>query len=161
MATAADRSRPAAPIRPGTMPSGWVLRAAVSAHVVVISGQPVFAGVFLSGDYDGLRLHEAGANATTSVGYVQLAVAIVVWVRLRRVWPFVATAALVTAETVQYFAGMAGALWLHLPLGVATVAALVVQFVDVWRRPLGRRMKDHGARVRTVAVPEPRESDDE
>ncbi|MEV4003992.1 hypothetical protein [Actinomadura sp. NPDC049753] len=162
MATAADRSRLAAPVRPGTlrrtMPSGWVLRAAVSAHVVVIFGQPVFAGVFLSGDYDGLRLHEAGANVTTSIGYAQLVVAIVVWVRLRLVWPFVATTALVAAETVQYFAGMAGALWLHLPLGVATIAALVVQFVDVWRRPLGRRKENHRPQMQTATAPE---SDDD
>ncbi|MGI5200535.1 hypothetical protein ACQEU6_02875 [Spirillospora sp. CA-108201] len=47
----------------------------------------MFAGVFLSGDYDGLRLDEAGANVTTSVGYAQLVVAIVVWARLRRVRP--------------------------------------------------------------------------
>ncbi|MFP3964951.1 hypothetical protein SMC26_21735 [Actinomadura fulvescens] len=115
---------------------------------MAIFGQPVFAGVFMSGDYDGLRLHEAGANVTTSLGYVQLIVAIVVWVRLRRVWPFVGTSALVAAETVQYFAGMEGALWLHFPLGVATIAALVVQFTDVWRRPLGRRP---GREPRTVA----------
>lgn len=164
MATAADRSRPAAPIRPGTvrrtMPSGWVLRAAVSAHVVVIFGQPVFAGVFLSGDYGGLRLHEAGANVTTSIGYAQLVVAIVVWARLRLVWPFVATATLVAAETVQYFAGMAGALWLHLPLGVATIAALVVQFVDVWRHPIGRRTENRRAQARTATAPERQENDD-
>ncbi|MGI5200534.1 hypothetical protein ACQEU6_02870 [Spirillospora sp. CA-108201] len=66
-----------------------------------------------------------------------------------------------TAETVQYFAGMAGALWRHLPLGVATIAALVVQFVDVWRRPLGRRSETHRARVRTAKAPARKESDDE
>jgi len=42
----------------------------------------------------------------------------------------------VTAETVQYFAGRDGALWLHLPLGVATIAGVVVQFVGVWRHPI-------------------------
>ncbi|TDD93727.1 hypothetical protein E1298_08610 [Actinomadura rubrisoli] len=119
--------------------SGWVLRAVVSVHLVAIFGQPVFAGVFLSGDYDGLRWHEAGANVTTSVGYVQLIAAIVVWVRLRQSWPFLVTLALVVAETVQYFAGMDGALWLHLPLGVITIVALAVVFIAVWRRPLQRR----------------------
>ncbi|WP_051467416.1 hypothetical protein [Actinomadura oligospora] len=126
-----------------TRPSWWVLRAVVSTHLVAIFGQPVFAGVLLSGDYDGLGLHEAGANLTTSLGYVQLIVTIVIWTRLRRAWPFIATLALVLAETVQYFAGMAGALWLHLPLGVATIAALVVQFIDVWRRPLTREEPTH------------------
>ncbi|MEV0384737.1 hypothetical protein [Nonomuraea sp. NPDC050643] len=120
-------------------PIGWVLRAVVSAHTVAIVAQPVFAGVYLSGDYDGLRWHVAGADVVTSIGLAQVVVAIVVWVRLRRVWPLLATSAVVAAETVQYFAGLDGALWLHLPLGVMTVAALVVLFIAVWCRPLRRR----------------------
>ncbi|GAA2287017.1 hypothetical protein GCM10010149_36650 [Nonomuraea roseoviolacea subsp. roseoviolacea] len=121
-----------------TTPTGWTLRAVVSAHAVAIAGQPVFAGVYLSGDYDGLSLHTAGANVVTSLGYVQLIVAIAVWVRLRQAWPFLTTAAVVAAETVQYFAGLDGTLWLHLPLGVMTIVAVAVQFIDVWRRPLRR-----------------------
>ena len=82
--------------------------------------------------------HEC-AGVVTSIGYLQLFAGIAVWVRLRRAWPFATTAAVVAAETVQYFAGLEGALWLHIPLGVMTVAALVVQFIDVWRRPLPRK----------------------
>ncbi|MGC4938802.1 hypothetical protein [Kribbella sp. DT2] len=114
------------------MSSDGILRGLVSAHLVTIVAQPVFAGVFLSGDYDGLRWHELGANVVTSIGYLQLVVAIVVWVRRRVSWPFVATLVLVGAETAQYFAGLAGALWLHLPLGVMTIAGLVVLFIAVW-----------------------------
>ncbi|MGW2426211.1 hypothetical protein ACWC0C_44645 [Streptomyces sp. NPDC001709] len=113
-----------------------VLRAVVSAHLVAIVGQPVFAGIYLSGVYDGLGWHAIGADVVTSLGYVQLIAAVVLWVRLRRAWPFLATLALVAAETVQYFAGTAGALWLHLPLGVMTIAGLVVLFIAVWRRPV-------------------------
>jgi hypothetical protein len=119
--------------------SQWVLRGLVSAHLVAIAGQPVFAGVYLSGDFDGLRMHAAGANVTTSIGYLQVIAAAVVWVRLRQSWPFVASLAVVGAETVQYFAGTGGALWLHIPLGVMTVAAVVMLFVAVWRQPLVRR----------------------
>ncbi|MEU6782181.1 hypothetical protein ABZ912_23505 [Nonomuraea angiospora] len=115
------------------------LRAVVSAHVVAIVGQPVFAGVYLTGDFDGLRWHAIGADVVTSIGYLQVIVAIVVWIRLRRVWPFLATTAAVAAETVQYFAGLDGALWLHIPLGVMTVVTLVVLFIAVWSRPLSRR----------------------
>ncbi|MEU8148882.1 hypothetical protein [Nonomuraea sp. NPDC048901] len=115
-----------------TTPTGWTLRAVVSAHVVAVVGQPVFAGAYLTGDFDSLRWHAVGADVVTSIGYLQVAVAIVVWIRLRRVWPFLATMAVVTAETVQYFAGLDGALWLHIPLGVMTVAALVVLFIAVW-----------------------------
>ncbi|MEU7835624.1 hypothetical protein [Nonomuraea sp. NPDC049129] len=115
-----------------TTPTGWTLRAVVSAHVVAVVGQPVFAGAYLTGDFDSLRWHAVGADVVTSIGYLQVAVAIVVWIRLRRVWPFLATMAVVAAETVQYFAGLDGALWLHIPLGVMTVAALVVLFIAVW-----------------------------
>lgn len=148
MVSAADTARPAPPVSPDAprrrRMSGWVLRAVVSIHLVAIFGQPVFAGVFLSGDYDGLRWHEFGANVTTTVGYVQLLAAAVVWVRLRRSWPFLATSALVGAETVQYFAGMEGALWLHLPLGVITIAALAVAFVAVWHLPLQSKRDGSG-----------------
>ena len=115
----------------------------------------MFAGVYLSGDYDGLRWHAVGADIVTSIGYLQVIVAIVVWVRLRQVWPFLATLALVAAETVQYFAGLNGALWLHIPLGVMTIAALVVQFIAVWRRPVQRL-----ERVGTLRKPEQREAGD-
>jgi hypothetical protein len=107
--------------------------------MAAIAGQPVLAGVYLTGDFDGLRWHAVGADVVTFIGYLQVIAAIVVWVRLRQVWPFLATMAVVAAETVQYFAGLDGALWLHIPLGVVTVAALVVQFIAVWRRPLLRR----------------------
>jgi hypothetical protein len=119
--------------------SEWTLRAVVSAHVLAIIGQPVFAGVYLSGDFDSLHWHAVGANLVTSIGYVQVIAAIVVWVRLRQLWPFLATTVVVAAETAEYFAGLDGALWLHIPLGVMIVAALVVQFVAVWRRPVLRR----------------------
>ncbi|MEV0353547.1 hypothetical protein AB0H88_48025 [Nonomuraea sp. NPDC050680] len=126
-----------------TTPTGWTLRAVVSAHVVAIVGQPVFAGAYLTGDFDSLRWHAVGADVVTSIGYLQVIVAIVAWIRLRQAWPFLATVAVVAAETVQYFAGLDGALWLHIPLGVMTVAALVVLFIAVWRRPLARREVHH------------------
>ncbi|HEY3556256.1 MAG TPA: hypothetical protein VGL05_02265 [Kribbella sp.] len=125
------------------MVSGWILRGLVTAHLVVIFGQPVFAGVYLSGDFDGLRLHAVGADIVTSIGYLQVIAAVVVWVRLRQVWPFVASLGVVVAETVQYFAGQDGALWLHIPLGVITVAAVVMMFVALWRQPVVRREAQH------------------
>lgn len=125
------------------MVSGWLLRGLVSAHLVAVFGQPVFAGVYLSGDFDGLRMHAVGADIVTGIGYLQVIAAAVVWVRLRQVWPFVASLGVVVAETVQYFAGQDGALWLHLPLGVVTVAAVVMLFVAIWRMPVVRREVQH------------------
>lgn len=134
-----DRREQASRTAAKTWPSGWVFRAIVSVHLLAIVVQPVFAGVYLSGDYDSLGWHEAGANVVTAIGYVQLAAAVVVWVRLRQRWPLAPSIALVVAETVQYYAGMHSALWLHIPLGVMIVAAVVVQFIAVWRGPLARR----------------------
>ncbi|HEY1179933.1 MAG TPA: hypothetical protein VGF17_27570 [Phytomonospora sp.] len=142
MVTAVNEIRAAATgPSPRTRPSGWVLRALAVAHVVVVVGQPVFAGVYLSGDFDGLRLHAIGADVVFYLAMAQVVAAIVVWVRLGLVWPFAASFVVLAAETVQYFAGMEGALWLHLPLGVLTIAGIVLLFVAVWRRPLARAAK--------------------
>ena len=122
-----------------TRPSGWAFRIIVTAHLLAIAAQPVFAGVYLSGDFDSLGWHEADANAATTIGYVQLVAAIVVLARLHQRWPLAPSIAIVIAETVQYFAGMLGALWLHIPLGVIIVVAIVLQFIAVWRGPLGKR----------------------
>lgn len=167
MVTTADRRRPDIPASADAAHRGRaavrVLRAVVSMHLVAIFGQPVFAGTYLSGDYDGLHWHEVGANVTTSIGYVQLISAIVVWVRLRQIWPFLVTVALVAAETVQYFAGMEGALWLHLPLGVITIVAVAVVFIAVWRQPLRSRPRPRprSEPVQTKAEPARQRDDDE
>ncbi|MFF4381719.1 hypothetical protein [Kitasatospora sp. NPDC001547] len=110
-----------------------------AAHTVALFGQPVFAGVYLSGDYDALGWHAAGADTVTSLGYLQLVAALVCRIRLRRSWPLAGAFAVAVAESVQYFAGLGGALWLHLPLGVATIAATVVLTIALWRTPLPPR----------------------
>jgi hypothetical protein len=37
----------------------------------VTAGQPVFAGVYLTGDFDGRRRHAAGADVVASIGCLQ------------------------------------------------------------------------------------------
>jgi hypothetical protein len=126
---------------PRTGRIGWTLRVAVSLHTLVILGQPLFAGMYLSGDYDGLASHATGADIVSYISTLQLVVAAVAWVKLRRAWPCLVSAALLAAELVQYLAGMDGALWLHIPLGVMLVAAVVVMCCAVWLRPLPRRSR--------------------
>ncbi len=133
--------RPDAPPESRTAASGWVLRAVVTAHLIAGFGQPVFAGVYLSGDFDGLSWHVVGADLVSTIGIVQIGAAVAVWIRVRRAWPLWASVALTAGETAQYFAGMDGALWLHLPLGVALVAGIAGLFAAVWMRPLPRRRK--------------------
>ena len=125
----------------GTAVSGWFLRAAATAQLLAGFAQPIFAGVYLSGDFDGLAWHVIGADLVSYLGIVQVAAAVAVWIRVRRAWPFWASLSLVAGATAQYFAGMDGVLWLHFPLGVALVAGITVVFAAVWMRPLPRRPK--------------------
>ncbi|WP_335987846.1 hypothetical protein [Glycomyces sp. MUSA5-2] len=140
----APAAAPATPEPPAerTAASGWVLRGVSTAYLVAGFAQPVFAGVYLSGDFDGLAWHMRGADLVSYIAIAHLVTAGVVWARARRAWPFWASLALVTGVTAQYFAGMWGELWLHFPLGVALVAGIAGMFAAVWRRPLPRRRKE-------------------
>jgi hypothetical protein len=135
--TAAPPEAGPAPER--TAASGWVLRAVATAHLLAGFAQPVFAGVYLSGDFDALSWHVVGADLVSSLGIAQTAAAVAVWIRVRRAWPFWASLALVLGASAQYLAGLEGALWLHFPLGVALVAGISAVFAAVWLRPLPRR----------------------
>jgi hypothetical protein len=128
-----------------TAVSGWVLR--IAAALFLIGGylQPVFAGVYLSGDFDGLAWHLMGADTLSVISIAQVGAAAAVWIRVRRAWPFWASLALLLGGVAQYFAGMDGALWLHLPLGVTLIAGITVVTAALWMRPLPRRVK--GART--------------
>lgn len=130
-----------APPEPATAASGWILRAVATLHLLAGFLQPVFAGVFLSGDFDGLAWHVIGADLVSYIGIAQIGAAIAVWIRVRRAWPFWASLALTVGTTAQYFAGMDGALWLHLPLGVTLIVGIAATFAAVWMRPLPRRRK--------------------
>jgi hypothetical protein len=124
-----------------TAVSGWVLRAAATLFLIGGFVQPVFAGVYLSGDFDGLAWHVMGGDLLSFISIAQLGAAVAVWIRVRRAWPFWASLALLIGGVMQYFAGMEGALWLHLPLGVALIAGITVTFAALWMRPLPRRVK--------------------
>jgi hypothetical protein len=109
------------------------VRVLITIHALLIFGQPVFAGLYLSGDYDSLALHAAGANYVSYLSYLQVLVTLALWITRGPRWPFVASVLLTAGETAQYFAGLAGALDLHIPLGVALVASATVTTVAVWR----------------------------
>lgn len=124
------------PLSPRHVPGRWplgTLRAIATIHVVAIFAQPVFAGRFLTGDYDMLRLHALGADLVFYLGLAQLAAALVLWRRGGLRWPAVVSLAVALGETAQYFAGLAGALDLHVPLGVALVTTAAIILVALWR----------------------------
>ncbi|GAB2592839.1 hypothetical protein GCM10027168_27250 [Streptomyces capparidis] len=116
-----------------------VNRVLVSVHAVAITGQPVFAGGYLSGDYDMIWPHRWGADVVASLGYAQVLAALVLWLVRGPSWLLGVSVLIAAGETAQYFAGLAGALDLHIPLGVALVTAMALTTVAVWR-PQTRRV---------------------
>ncbi len=110
-----------------------VNRVLVSAHAVAIIGQPVFAGGYLGGDYDMLWLHKWGADAVSYLAYAQILAALVLWLVRGPRWLFWVSLLLAAGETAQYLAGKAGALDLHIPLGVALVTGVVLTTIGIWR----------------------------
>ncbi|MGK3206664.1 hypothetical protein [Amycolatopsis sp. MEPSY49] len=110
-----------------------VTRGFATVHAIAIFGQPVFAGSYLTGDYAMLALHRFGADLVFSIGLAQLVATALLWWRGGPRWPFWASLLLLAGETAQYFAGLAGALDLHIPLGVALVTLAVVVLIAIWR----------------------------
>lgn len=110
-----------------------LLRVLAAVHGVGIFAQPVLAGMLLGGRYDALSWHATGADVVFYLGLAQVLVALWVWVLRGPRWPTGVAALIATGETAQYVAGLAGALDLHVPLGVALVAATVVFVVALWR----------------------------
>jgi hypothetical protein len=111
-----------------------VLRWCVTVHTVAIFAQPVLAGRYLTGDYDMLALHRLGADLVGYLGVAQLVVAALLWWRGGTRWPFLASLLLLLGESGQYFAGVAGALDLHVPLGVALATGAAIMTVTIWRK---------------------------
>jgi hypothetical protein len=109
------------------------VRAIAAVHVVAIFAQPVFAGRYLVGDYDMLAVHALGADLVFFLGLVQLTAALVLWWRGGVRWPAGVSLLLALGETGQYFAGLAGALDLHFPLGVALVTLATIMLVALSR----------------------------
>ncbi|MER7016045.1 hypothetical protein ABT324_31835 [Saccharopolyspora sp. NPDC000359] len=126
-------ARTAKPARRGALPALVALRAIATAHAIAIFAQPVFAGVFLSGDYDMLHMHAIGADVVFYLVLVQLAIALLLWARRGPRWPSGVTALIVLGETGQYFAGLAGGLDVHFPLGVALTALTTAAVIALWR----------------------------
>jgi hypothetical protein len=125
------------PVR-ATGVAGRLFRAAVTVHTVAALGQPVFAGVYLTGEIGGLDWHARGADVVFSLGLLQAAVGAVASARMRRRWPVTVSVLIVAAEAGQYMAGLSGLLWVHLPLGVMIIAALAVSSAAVWAGPRER-----------------------
>ncbi|MCO1660148.1 hypothetical protein [Pseudonocardia humida] len=109
----------------------WLLRFALTAHLLAVLVQPVLAGLFLTGDVDAIALHGVIGSALVLVTLITTAVAVGYVLGGRgRLWILPALVALFLVEGVQIGAGYAHELTLHVPLGVAL--AVLAALLAVW-----------------------------
>jgi len=111
------------------------LRIAVTVHAATIFLQPVLAGRYLAGDFDILTLHAINAAVVVLTGLVLVPIAIVVRRRGGPRWLPWLCLGLFVGELLQTAIGYAQLVGLHVPLGVALVAVVLVLLTSVWRRP--------------------------
>lgn len=130
MTTSAVRTPPV-----GAGALATALRVAVILSALAVLVQAVFAGQILSGVPGAVALHSTGAAVSAALVLVQTVLAVVAW-RLRQTTGRVAalSGGLLVAVIVQAVAGGAGALALHIPLGVALFGGFAALLASVWRR---------------------------
>jgi hypothetical protein len=130
----------------------WTLRVLLTAHLVAVLGQPLLAGLFLSGDVDAIRIHGLAGSLLAAFGLVLVAAALLhVTVGRGPLWLLPAAVALFLTEGVQVGLGYARELQWHVPLGVLVVTVAVVAAAWVWT-PVAARPR-RTARVAEVAAP--------
>ncbi|GAA2756726.1 hypothetical protein [Actinopolymorpha rutila] len=135
-AVLAASPRPSPPGAPAGGPRAtlWLLRLVALVHAGLVVGQPVLAGIYLSGRFDALATHSLNAGLVILACMVQFGAALVyVWPGRGRGWPALVTAMLFFAEGIQTGMGYAGKLAVHVPLGVAVVTTQVVLVVWLFR----------------------------
>ena len=117
----------------------WLLRAVLTAHLLLVLAQPVLAGLFLTGDVDAIAVHGAVGIAVAASEMVVIGVALGYVLRGGGpVWVLAVTVLLPVAAGTQIHAGFTRELALHIPLGVAVVTAAVLLAVWVWTPSAGR-----------------------
>ena len=60
-------------------PIRWALRIVVTAHPLAVLMQAVFAGRFMSGDFEMLRAHFVNSQVVGALGLAETALAVVYW----------------------------------------------------------------------------------
>jgi hypothetical protein len=113
----------------------WTFRVTTLVSAVMLFDQAVFAGQFMSGDYDSLHTHRENA---TYAG-ISVLVSAVAAVLVRRPgrgpwWPIAGCLGIFGLVALQIMLGFARAITVHIPLGVATILLAVVLAVRAWRR---------------------------
>ncbi len=111
----------------------WLLRAVVTVHLVAVLGQPVWAGLFLTGDVDAIAVHGAVGSLLAAWGLLTIGVALGYVLGGRGSW-WVAPLAVAQFLGVgfQIGAGYGRELGLHVPLGVGLAVVAVALAGWAW-----------------------------
>jgi hypothetical protein len=117
----------------------WPLRTVVTVHLVAVLTQPVWAGLFLTGDVDAIAVHGAVGDALAALGLLTIAVALGYARGGRgRLWMAPLAVVWFLAIGLQIGAGHSRALALHVPLGVGLTVVAVLVAVWAWSPAAGR-----------------------
>ena len=117
----------------------WLLRAALTVHLLAVLAQPVLAGLFLTGDIDAIAVHGTIGSTLAAVDLLVIGVTLVHVLGGRgRLWVLPVIVVLFLAVGLQVGMGYARTLEIHVPLGVAIVTASVLLAAWVWSPSAGR-----------------------
>lgn len=117
----------------------WPLRLLLTLHLAAVLAQPVLAGRYLTGDIDAIAAHGMVGNLLAVSGLLLVVLTLLYAIAGRgRLWVVPAGVVLFLAIGVQAWVGYTRDLALHVPLGVAVVAASVLLAVWAWSPSAGR-----------------------
>jgi hypothetical protein len=119
-----------------------VLRVTAVLHAVAICLQPVFAGIYLNGSPDGMRMHEPTGLAIVFLGLAQLLAATIWWRTSGRWQAPVMSLLILIGEVFQVAMGYSRQLAVHIPLGIALVATTVALAFWINRQRVSRQQAD-------------------
>jgi hypothetical protein len=103
------------------------LRIIAVAHLIVFFLQPVLAGIYLSGDFDALGLHDLNAQILSGFTAAQLIGCLIyAWRGGGRWWPLIFTVVLVLLEESQKGLGYNQLVALHIPVGVLLIMTQLI-----------------------------------
>lgn len=104
-----------------------LLRVFLVLHSAAVILQPVMAGYFLAGEVDAMDWHSPIGSTLWMLSFLQFFAAVLYWrPGGGRLWPALATLGLFLAEMTQMIVGHSRSLTVHVPLGTAIVAAVLL-----------------------------------
>jgi hypothetical protein len=111
-----------------------LFRLAVTVVALLTFAQALFAGSFLAGHFEMLGYHRTNSTITVAASAVMVVTAVLVWRPGRGpFWPTWVSVLYFAVLALQTFLGYRRALAVHVPLGTAIIAGIVLLLVQAWK----------------------------